>query len=269
MTLQLDARQRAMLAEMGVPVFFPEPGEEALDIAEAVTMEAVEEDVISSASTMAPQAAVPPAKVVPIRSRTPPALPVQARGIESMEWDVLAQAVAACRACGLGSSRRNAVFGIGDLYPDVLVIGEPPDENEDRQGEPSGGPAGQLLDNMLRAIGVGRGNKAYIANVLKCRPPAGRRPLAEETAECEPMLRRQVQLLKPKVILAMGRFAVETILRTDEPLGRLRGRAHSYEGVPVVVTYHPAYLLGNLPDKAKAWTDLCFARELISGSGSA
>jgi uracil-DNA glycosylase len=125
------------------------------------------------------------------------------------------------------------------------------------------GQAGKLLDNMLRALGVSRRQGVYIANVLKCRPPGNRNPEPDEIAQCEPFLRRQVELLRPKIILAMGRFAVQTLLQSNEPVGRLRGRVHRYQDVPLVVTYHPAYLLRNLPDKAKAWADLCLAQSLL------
>ncbi|WP_048438102.1 uracil-DNA glycosylase family protein [Caenimonas sp. SL110] len=260
MTLQLDARQRAMLVEMGLPDFFPDRHQDESAPAVVTQAAAVEPIEIERAPPALVRAEV---VVQPVSRRAPSPVPAQDRGVESLEWDALAEAVAVCRACGLGASRRNAVFGVGDLQPDVMVIGEPPDDNEDRSGESFGGPAGQLLDNMLRSIGVSRDNKAFIANVLKCRPPGGRRPMAEEFAQCEPLLRRQVLLLKPRVILVMGRFAVETVLQTDEPLGRLRGRVHAYGGVPVVATYHPTYLLGNLADKAKAWADLCLARELM------
>jgi DNA polymerase len=184
-----------------------------------------------------------------------------------MDWPALQAAVAGCQACGLCRSRQNTVFGVGDTGADWMVIGEAPGENEDRQGEPFVGAAGQLLDNMLRAVGRSReargeaGRGIYIANVLKCRPPANRNPLPDEVAQCEPFLARQVALVRPKIILAMGRFAVQALLKTDEPIGRLRGRVHHYEGVPVIVTYHPAYLLRTPGDKAKAWADLCLALE--------
>ena len=177
-----------------------------------------------------------------------------------MPWP---QAVAQCQACKLCDGRRNTVFGVGDQQADWLIVGEAPGENEDLQGEPFVGQAGKLLDNMLKALGLDRSSKVYIANVLKCRPPGNRNPEPEEVAQCEPFLRRQVQLLQPKIILAMGRFAVQALLGTSEPIGKLRGRAHDYLGVPVVVTYHPAYLLRNLPDKAKAWADLCLAQQLM------
>jgi uracil-DNA glycosylase family 4 len=155
------------------------------------------------------------------------------------------------------------VFGVGDLQADWLVVGEAPGENEDLQGEPFVGQAGKLLDNMLAALRLSRREHVYIANVLKCRPPGNRNPEPEEIAQCEPFLRRQVELLRPRIILAVGRFAVQTLLQTNEPIGRLRGRVHRYNGVPVVVTYHPAYLLRNLPDKAKAWADLCLAQAVL------
>jgi uracil-DNA glycosylase family 4 len=188
----------------------------------------------------------------------------RATGVELMEWDELAETVAACRACKLCATRRNTVFGVGDRQADWLIVGEAPGENEDIQGEPFVGQAGRLLDNMLKALGLSRREKVYIANVLKCRPPGNRNPEPEEVSQCEPFLRRQVQLLQPKIIVAMGRFAVQSLLGTTEAIGKLRGQRHSYAGVPVVVTYHPAYLLRSLPDKAKAWADLCLAREIAA-----
>jgi DNA polymerase len=192
-----------------------------------------------------------------------PSLAPSASGIELMEWDELAQTVAQCRACGLCNGRRNTVFGTGDRQADWLIVGEAPGENEDLQGEPFVGQAGMLLDNMLKALGLNRRQKVYIANVLKCRPPGNRNPEPQEVAQCEPFLRRQVELLQPRIILAMGRFAVQALLQSNEPIGRLRGQVHRYNGVPVVVTYHPAYLLRNLPEKAKAWADLCLALEVL------
>ncbi len=179
-------------------------------------------------------------------------------------WIPLKQAVPACTACKLHSSRTQTVFGVGDENADWLLIGEAPGADEDRLGEPFVGQAGKLLDNMLRALGLGRQKNVYIANVLKCRPPGNRNPEPDEVAQCEPFLGRQVELLQPKVIVAMGRFAVQSLLGTSEAIGKLRGQRHQYAGVPVVVTYHPAYLLRNLPDKAKAWADLCLAREIAS-----
>ncbi|WP_460890926.1 uracil-DNA glycosylase, partial [Ramlibacter alkalitolerans] len=203
----------------------------------------------------APQRPAPAVAEAPLRQRMP--------GVAGMEWEALAEAVAGCRACRLCEGRTNTVFGVGDLHADWMVIGEAPGENEDLQGEPFVGQAGKLLDNMLAALGIRRGQGVYIANVLKCRPPGNRNPLPEEIAQCEPFLRRQVELVRPKIILAVGRFAVQTLLQTTEPIGKLRGRVHRYNGVPLVVTYHPAYLLRNLPDKAKAWADLCLAQQVM------
>ncbi len=281
MSLHLDARQRAMLQEMGIRVFWPESAqplpadEERPAQADATEAVAVEAAPVQMRPAPRPAASSAEGRDEPIAARAERAvaLPAQARsdaparqripGIEHMEWDALEQAVAACRACGLCEGRRNTVFGVGDLHPDWLVVGEAPGENEDLQGEPFVGQAGKLLDNMLGAMAVSRRQRVYIANVLKCRPPGNRNPEPQEIAQCEPFLRRQVELLQPKIILAMGRFAVQTLLQSNEPVGKLRGRVHSYNGVPVVVTYHPAYLLRNLPDKAKAWADLCLAQAVL------
>jgi len=265
MSLDLDARQRAMLQEMGIRVFWPESvaAEDAPLAPEAPAR---------AQPAPAPSVAEAPARPQPIAARSerpiaPPRPDAPARqripGVDEMQWDALRDAVAACRACGLCENRRNTVFGVGDLHPDWLVVGEAPGENEDLQGEPFVGQAGKLLDNMLGAMSLSRQQRVYIANVLKCRPPGNRNPQPEEIAQCEPFLRRQVELLQPKIILAMGRFAVQTLLQSNEPVGQLRGRVHQYNGVPVVVTYHPAYLLRNLPDKAKAWADLCLAQSAL------
>jgi uracil-DNA glycosylase family 4 len=161
------------------------------------------------------------------------------------------------------------VFGIGHAQADWMVVGEAPGEQEDLKGEPFVGPAGQLLDAMLRALGLSRAadgpaaERVFIANTLKCRPPRNRNPAPEEMAQCEPFLVRQIELVRPRIILAMGRFAVQALLRSGEPVGKLRGRVHEYQGVPLVVTYHPAYLLRTLADKARAWEDLCLAAEVV------
>ena len=181
----------------------------------------------------------------------------------SNTWIELKQAVPACTACGLHRSRTQTVFGVGDENADWMLIGEAPGGEEDRLGEPFVGQAGRLLDNMLAAIGLSRGKNVYIANVLKCRPPGNRNPEPEEVEKCSPHLRRQIELVAPKLILAMGRFAAQTLLNTDASIASLRGRVHAYAGVPLIVTYHPAYLLRNLPDKAKSWEDLVFALKTI------
>jgi uracil-DNA glycosylase family 4 len=182
-----------------------------------------------------------------------------------MDWPELEAAVTNCRACSLCQSRTKPVFGVGDRQADWMIVGEAPGANEDLQGEPFVGAAGQLLDSMLHAVGRSRtaeGDQGvFIANVLKCRPPANRNPQPAEVAQCEPYLARQVALVQPKVIIAMGRFAVQSLLQSMDPIGRLRGQVHRYQGVPVVVTYHPAYLLRTPADKAKAWVDLCLAMD--------
>ncbi len=201
-------------------------------------------------------------------------------GIASMDWLPLQAAVQSCQACNLCESRKNTVFGVGQpstdaaLAPrvDWLIVGEAPGENEDLQGEPFVGQAGKLLDNMLRAMVVNgqplaRQSNVFITNVLKCRPPANRNPSAAEVAMCQSYLLRQIALLQPKIILAMGRFAVQALTGSNEPLGKLRGRVHALSfgdyQAPVIVTYHPAYLLRNLPDKAKAWADLLLAMQTL------
>jgi DNA polymerase len=182
-------------------------------------------------------------------------------------WLELKQAVPACTACGLHKTRTQTVLGVGDEQADWLLVGEAPGAEEDRLGEPFVGQAGRLLDNMLAAIDLERSRNVYICNVLKCRPPGNRNPQPEEVAQCTPHLLRQIDLVKPKLILAMGRFAAQTLLATDASIASLRGRVHRYAGVPLIVTYHPAYLLRTLPDKAKAWADLVFARRTMASLG--
>ncbi len=185
--------------------------------------------------------------------------------IARMDWAELKATVAACTACGLRKNCTQTVFGVGDEQADWLLVGEAPGAEEDARGEPFVGQAGKLLDGMLAAIELKRGADVYIANVLKCRPPGNRNPEPLEVAQCSPFLARQVELIQPRLILAMGRFACQTLLDTDASIASLRGRLHRYQGVPLIVTYHPAYLLRSLPDKAKAWEDLCFARRTMAG----
>ena len=186
----------------------------------------------------------------------------------SSSWVPLKAAVSACTKCGLAKTRTQTVFGVGDENADWMLIGEAPGAEEDRLGDPFVGQAGKLLDNMLAAIGLSRRENVYIANVLKCRPPGNRNPTPEEVEKCTPHLLQQIELIKPKLILAMGRFAAQTLLKSDASIASLRGRVHSYAGVPLIVTYHPAYLLRTLEDKAKAWEDLVFARKIVSGATS-
>jgi DNA polymerase len=180
------------------------------------------------------------------------------------DWAQLRERVAACTRCGLSKTRTQTVFGVGNLQAQWLVVGEAPGADEDRAGEPFVGRAGQLLNAMLHAIGLPR-EQVYIANVLKCRPPQNRDPQVSETSECLPYLDRQIALLRPKIMLAVGRISAQNLLRTDAPLGRLRLKVHPFgeSRVPLVVTYHPAYLLRTPADKRKAWEDLKFAREVF------
>ena len=181
------------------------------------------------------------------------------------DWPELKARVAACTRCVLCNTRTQTVFGVGSPTAQWLIVGEAPGADEDRQGEPFVGRAGQLLNSMLRAIGLAR-EQVYIANVLKCRPPGNRDPAADEASECLPYLEQQIALLKPKIMLAVGRIASQNLLRTDLTLGRLRGQVHAFgvSQVPLVVTYHPAYLLRTPADKRKAWEDLKFAREVCA-----
>jgi uracil-DNA glycosylase family 4 len=206
------------------------------------------------------------------RLREQPAAPhatpdARAQAIALMPWEALSEAVSGCVACGLSAGRRNAVFGVGPQPATWMLVGEAPGEQEDLSGEPFVGAAGQLLDRMLASIGVDRRKDAFITNVLKSRPPRNRDPLPEEVAACAPFLLRQIELGEPRIIVALGRFAAQSLLRTDATIGSLRGRVHGYRcgerEIPLVVTYHPAYLLRTLPDKAKAWADLCLARRTL------
>jgi uracil-DNA glycosylase family 4 len=196
------------------------------------------------------------------RLRNRPATEAAAAPSENT-WIEIKQAVPGCTACGLHKTRTQTVFGVGDENADWMLIGEAPGAEEDRLGEPFVGQAGKLLDNMLAAIHLQRGENVYIANVLKCRPPGNRNPEPEEVERCTPFLKRQIALIQPKLIIAMGRFAAQTLLASDASIASLRGRVYRYEGVPLIVTYHPAYLLRNLPDKAKAWADLVFASQTM------
>jgi DNA polymerase len=188
-------------------------------------------------------------------------------GILALDWPGLKQRVAGCTDCRLRASCKQTVFGVGDERAAWMLVGEAPGADEDRLGEPFVGQAGKLLDSMLASIGLARGTDVYIANVLKCRPPGNRNPQPDEVAQCSPYLLRQIGLIEPKLIVAMGRFAAQTLLNTDASIASLRGRVHRYAGVPLVVTYHPAYLLRTLPDKAKAWVDLRFAVRTMSAAG--
>ena len=185
------------------------------------------------------------------------------------DWQSLREAVAGCTRCDLHKSRTQTVFGVGDEAADWMIIGEAPGMEEDRRGEPFVGRAGKLLDQMLRAVGLQR-NRVFIANVLKCRPPNNRDPSSDEAAACRPYLERQIELVQPRLILAVGRIAAQRLLETDAPVGRMRGQAHYFgeRRIPLVVTYHPAYLLRSPVQKRKSWQDLCLAQELIQSNES-
>jgi len=180
------------------------------------------------------------------------------------DWEGLRSAVRDCARCGLCRQRKQAVFGVGNEAGPWLFVGEGPGAEEDEQGEPFVGQSGKLLDNMMAAIGIRRGREAYIANVVKCRPPGNRTPTSEEAAACAPYLDAQLDLVRPKLIVALGKTAATRLLGTEASLASLRGRVHRYRGTPVVVTYHPASLLRTLPEKSKAWEDLLFARRTFA-----
>lgn len=251
----------------------------ALDAAAAQQLPSLVGDALVSAAGHTMADAVTDAPMQPPASATPRSLagesgvsvatPVassdeRAAAIAAMDWDELLAATNACRACPLGAQRKQAVLGVGDVKADWLFVGEGPGAEEDERGEPFVGQAGLLLDAMLAAIGLRRGEDVYIANTVKCRPPGNRTPEPAEIAACGPFLARQIALIEPKLIVALGRPAAQKLLATDEvKIGASRGRLFAHQGIPVVVTYHPAYLLRNLADKAKAWEDLCFMRKTM------
>lgn len=200
----------------------------------------------------------------PVAPRRVSGLPAdRLQHIAALDWPEFAADVTACTACGLCKTRNKAVPGVGDKHAQWLFVGEAPGAEEDAKGEPFVGQAGRLLDNMLAALDMKRGQNVYIANVLKCRPPGNRTPSPLEAEACRPYLDRQIALIGPSLIVALGKSAATTLLNVDASIASLRGRVHRYQGVPLIVTYHPAYLLRNLPDKAKAWEDLCLARATL------
>ncbi|ULX54272.1 uracil-DNA glycosylase [Cupriavidus taiwanensis] len=279
------SRRAQFLEVLGIPTeWVPRASRTPQAEAQPAAMPAAEPPVAATAAPLAAAVAQLEAPLAapgapPALERAAPALapagpaPADAQAdreaaIAAMDWPALEAAVAGCTACGLCQTRTNTVFGVGARQADWMLVGEAPGENEDLQGEPFVGQAGKLLDNMLGALGLARGRNVFIANVLKCRPPGNRNPEPEEVAQCEPFLRRQIALVRPRVIVVLGRFAAQSLLRTTTPIGKLRGTVHAYEGIPVVVTYHPAYLLRTLTDKARAWEDLCLAREVHDRAGA-
>jgi DNA polymerase len=218
-------------------------------------------DALSGSAGAAP--ALP--KRPPSVADAAPTLPLDARAAEiaRMDWPQLKASVAGCTACPLHKGRNKTVFGVGDAQAEWLFIGEGPGADEDAKGEPFVGQAGKLLDNMLAAIGLKRGKNVYIANTVKCRPPGNRNPEPLEVAQCEPYLHRQIELIRPKLIVALGKVAAVNLLKREASVASLRGKVLEYRGTPLIITYHPAYLLRSLPEKAKAWEDLCFAVETM------
>jgi DNA polymerase len=270
-------RQVALLTQIGC---WPWPATDPAAPRETGASAAQSQDAAVLAREPAPMARSDAAPLVPPSAppRVAPARPEGSRAdaerIARLDWPALREAVAACTACALCERRTHTVFGVGNEAAHWMIVGEAPGEQEDLRGEPFVGKAGQLLDNMLAAIGLSRGaappeKQVFIANTLKCRPPGNRNPQPEELAQCEPFLMRQVALVRPRIILAMGRFAVQSLLRSSEPVGRLRGQVHRWQGVPLIVTYHPAYLLRNPQDKARAWEDLCLALEVVAQGAEA
>ncbi|MBY0341777.1 MAG: uracil-DNA glycosylase [Rhodocyclaceae bacterium] len=225
------------------------------------------------AAAVAPEAPVANEAVAaaPMRRALPaletPASAVVGSAVDAahLDWDALAGAVAECRACSLCEARKQAVLGVGDRQADWLFVGEGPGAEEDERGEPFVGQAGKLLDAMLAAIDLRRDQNVYITNSVKCRPPGNRTPEPAEIAACHPYLERQIALLQPKLIVALGRPAAQTLLGREVKIADVRGQLLDYRGIPLIVTYHPAYLLRNLHDKARTWEDLCFARRSIAG----
>ena len=282
MSLDLDARQRAMLLEMDIRIWQPPAPDEPVSAtaAPAQPRAATQPPPLTQARALHVGTPVAAPATVPARSPAPPAYrpqPVPTDGAP-MGWSALSQAVSQCQACGLCAGRKAAVLGAALDQPqaDWLLVGEPPDELEERQGRAMVGAAGQLLDNMLKAVGASRGGTgragAYVTNIVKCRPGMPRNPEPDELATCQAFLQQEIALVKPKLILATGRFAAQSLLHhhvphiATVPLGRLRGHIHRYQGIPLVVSYHPTYLLRNQADKAKAWADLCLAMATLESA---
>jgi uracil-DNA glycosylase len=273
MSLMLDPRRQAMLEAMGVRTWTT-PGT-SVEAPSPRPRPAPTPATAMHHDSPRPAADAPRATLTPAPG-SPPSV--------ALGWGELQKAVADCQACGLCKHRKRTVFGTGRVSEhssqaprvDWLLVGEAPGEQEDLAGEPFVGQAGKLLDNILGCLGLSRGSAhgggLYIANTLKCRPPANRNPSPEETALCAPWLTRQIELLQPRIIVAMGRFAAQSLLRQSVPdvekipLGKLRLQVHRHMGIPVVVTYHPAYLLRNLPDKARAWEDWVLAQQQVQAS---
>jgi uracil-DNA glycosylase len=228
-------------------------------------LEALGVDVYVRRSLEQPCDPEPPVQSVEVGALAVESIADAAQGSpdSALDWEPLQQRVSACTRCALHATRTQAVFGVGNRHASWMFIGEAPGADEDKQGEPFVGRAGQLLNSMLRALGLNR-EDVYIANVLKCRPPGNRDPRPEEALQCRGYLERQIELVSPKLIVAVGRIAAQNLLATDTALARLRGKVHALgpRGWPLVVTYHPAYLLRSPGEKRKAWQDLLFAKQV-------
>lgn len=263
----MSLTREQMLVEMGLgPVWRLREATEPV----IATMTTVSEELLQPVlQAIDKRQETAPAKVAAIPASAFSARQIESAAVDTLNWPELTRQVAACQACPLSQHRKQAVFGVGDPQAHWLFVGEGPGADEDVQGEPFVGQAGKLLDNMLAALDLARGERVYIANAVKCRPPGNRTPEAAEMAACRPYLERQIALIKPKIIVLLGKAAVNAVLHEDKTLGGMRGQRHDYQGIPVVVTYHPAYLLRNLPEKAKAWEDLLFARRLLRESAHA
>lgn len=257
---ELD-RQAMQLAQQQA-CQMPLAGDVTIPVAAATTDDHLPSPIMeTSQATVAspPDSTLPASPALDAEQVLVPPLPLVELG-----WEQLEQTVANCQNCQLCHTRTQTVFGRGNPQARWMLIGEAPGEQEDKQGQPFVGKAGQLLDNMLAAAGLDRENDVYIANVLKCRPPGNRNPNPEEILACSSYLQQQIHHVQPTLILALGRFAVQTLLQTEQSIGKLRGQLHQYQGIPLIATYHPAYLLRNLPDKAKAWQDMVLAKQHFS-----
>lgn len=265
----MTRRRDAILREMGLAPLWRLRGAEPVEEAQPEPSAPVPEPVVAApvsapapASRPVPLARFVPPVAVPADApvEAPARRPAPAGDIAGLGWDDLEARIRECDACALCKRRKQAVPGVGDRQADWLFVGEGPGAEEDERGEPFVGQAGRLLDNMLASIGLARGNDVYIGNAVKCRPPNNRTPETDELAACFPYLERQIALIKPRLIVALGRPAAQALLNQEVRIAAARGKLFEFGGIPVVVTYHPAYLLRNLADKAKAWEDLCFAR---------
>jgi uracil-DNA glycosylase len=252
------ARRQEMLREMGISPLWQLRATAQVEEQPDVMTEPADLAASSPPAPVAREPAAPEAPAVQVQAAVAAGSHEPAR-IAKMDWPDLKSSVATCTACGLYAKRNKTVFGVGDEHADWLFVGEGPGADEDAQGEPFVGQAGQLLDNMLAAIALQRGTNVYIANIVKCRPPGNRNPQQEEAQACSHYLQRQIELIQPKLIVALGKVAAVNLLGRDVSIASLRGQLHDYRNIPLIVTYHPAYLLRTLLDKVKAWEDLCFA----------